>query len=443
MISNQSLLFLTANLYSALENLPDSSKASAEKNQTVQNLSAEIILRQNLILPENIHELAQTHQNIAMIIDRFKTIDNKGGFIAGRWFRHKSLTRKLAFRAIKKTIYIQKNLFYKCYLGNQYQILSNHHFTSENISNFIQHHQQLPKVKTPIKWNKTDLSLPRSMILTPNGKIYLLLTTKNDPTIGEGAYKVVKHCIEVNTGKKKIVAIIKKSKVLSILKCTITNLRELYWSNIIQLARREASSMGFWEGDHHIVQLDLYYEYRNKCYFIMENCGLGDLNTFLCKNISFSKNLLLCDLALGLHKIHQKGYLHRDIKPENIFLSQSQNQIIAKYGDLGLMCKELEVKKDKCGTLMFMAPELLNSSTEIIPYSKKADIWSLGCVFYEIFLRNKIPCLNKYTADVLYSIIESAPLKNNEKILLHGMLHQDPKKRWDSERVCFFVYNVL
>jgi len=84
--------------------------------------------------------------------------------------------------------------------------------------------------------------------------------------------------------------------------------------------------------------------------------------------------------ALGLHHIHSLKILHRDIKAENIFLDKDGN---AKIGDLGVakvMTRTVDFAKTLVGTPYYLSPELCENK----PYNHKSDVWSLGCVVYEM-----------------------------------------------------------
>lgn len=69
--------------------------------------------------------------------------------------------------------------------------------------------------------------------------------------------------------------------------------------------------------------------------------------------------------------------MHRDLKHMNIFLSKD---LSVKIGDLGIakIIYEKETSSENVGTPLFMAPELVRSE----PYSKKIDVWALGCCLY-------------------------------------------------------------
>ena len=72
--------------------------------------------------------------------------------------------------------------------------------------------------------------------------------------------------------------------------------------------------------------------------------------------------------------------MHRDLKPANIFVSHDNS---LKVGDLGLgraFTSETLEAHSKVGTPLYMAPELLNGDG----YEFNADVWSLGCIVYEL-----------------------------------------------------------
>ena len=85
---------------------------------------------------------------------------------------------------------------------------------------------------------------------------------------------------------------------------------------------------------------------------------------------------------MGLMEIHKKGVVHRDIKHKNILLSSQSKTPKVKIADFGLACY---LEDDECfvqdtGTVGYKAPEIIRNE----PSDFKSDVWSLGCILYEL-----------------------------------------------------------
>lgn len=87
-------------------------------------------------------------------------------------------------------------------------------------------------------------------------------------------------------------------------------------------------------------------------------------------------------IACALHECHcrKQKILHRDIKPANVFIDRNNGFKLGDFGLARVLSTETQLAKTNVGTPYYMAPEQVNE----LPYNEKCDIWSLGCLLYEM-----------------------------------------------------------
>jgi serine/threonine-protein kinase len=93
---------------------------------------------------------------------------------------------------------------------------------------------------------------------------------------------------------------------------------------------------------------------------------------------------IACDIAAGLGYAHTRGVLHRDVKPENILLAKG-HALVADFG-LARAIGAADYSKLTetgviVGTVFYMSPEQLRESKDL---DQRSDIYSLGCMLYEM-----------------------------------------------------------
>ena len=128
-----------------------------------------------------------------------------------------------------------------------------------------------------------------------------------------------------------------------------------------------------------------YDEKTSTLNIVMEYADDGDLSSkiknMLKKHLQFEENTIwsiLIQILEGLNYLHKSRVIHRDLKSANIFLTKKGE---VKIGDLNV---SIIAKKDlavtQTGTPYYAAPEVWENES----YNNKCDIWSVGCIAYEM-----------------------------------------------------------
>ncbi|MFE6864692.1 protein kinase [Nocardia sp. NPDC057668] len=116
---------------------------------------------------------------------------------------------------------------------------------------------------------------------------------------------------------------------------------------------------------------------------------------------------LLTDAARALDYAHRHGILHRDVKPANILIDRSDDDadraVLSDFGIARAFDDSLTVTH-LVATLAYTAPERFNGD----PADHRADIYSLGCTFYEILTGRK-PFPHRDPAPVIAAHMHTPP----------------------------------
>eukprot|EP00444_Apocalathium_aciculiferum_P014944 CAMPEP_0183460128 /NCGR_PEP_ID=MMETSP0370-20130417/136937_1 /TAXON_ID=268820 /ORGANISM="Peridinium aciculiferum, Strain PAER-2" /LENGTH=291 /DNA_ID=CAMNT_0025652003 /DNA_START=61 /DNA_END=932 /DNA_ORIENTATION=- len=191
--------------------------------------------------------------------------------------------------------------------------------------------------------------------------------------------------------------------------------------------------------DHpNIVQYQDNFFMVDTLVIIMQYCEGGDLQAFIKEKFKEKKRIqevlvmhYFVQVLQALQYIHNERILHRDLKTSNLFLMKSKQ--VVKLGDFGIsrvLEGSIEAAITVVGTPYYMSPEVCENK----PYTFKSDVWSLGCVLYEL-------CMLKhaFSADnllgLVYKIVsdkyEPIPkmYSSNLNVLIQRMLEKDADKR--------------
>ncbi|XP_014788481.1 serine/threonine-protein kinase Nek1 isoform X3 [Octopus bimaculoides] len=127
------------------------------------------------------------------------------------------------------------------------------------------------------------------------------------------------------------------------------------------------------------------FEESGRLYIVMTYCEGGDLYSRINdqKGVEFCEEQILdwfVQICLAVKYIHDKNILHRDIKSQNIFLTKDGTVKIGDFGISKVLNSTCDMAKTCIGTPFYLSPEICENR----PYNTKSDIWSLGCVLYEL-----------------------------------------------------------
>ncbi|XP_041348427.1 serine/threonine-protein kinase Nek4-like isoform X2 [Gigantopelta aegis] len=178
--------------------------------------------------------------------------------------------------------------------------------------------------------------------------------------------------------------------------------------------------------DHnHVVQYIASYKKGTNIFLFTEYCDGGDLSQFLRESKEqLPEELVVCwtwQMSSALSYMHSMDIIHRDLKPENIYLTKEAN---LKLGDLGI-ARELDADSRMAftvaGTPCYMSPEVFYQQG----YDHKADIWSLGCIVYELATGNRA---RDGLELLVFQLIGDANVLGGKKLVLPDNYSSELKK---------------
>ena len=125
---------------------------------------------------------------------------------------------------------------------------------------------------------------------------------------------------------------------------------------------------------------------------LMEYAGEKNLKQFIQeyrnKNELIDEKIIIyiiLQICEGLKIIHDNKIIHRDLTPDNIFIDDNNKIKIGDFGISKTITTYNKYAKTQIGKSHYLAPEIEKG----IEYNNKVDIYSLGCIIYELFTLNE------------------------------------------------------
>jgi NIMA (never in mitosis gene a)-related kinase len=194
------------------------------------------------------------------------------------------------------------------------------------------------------------------------------------------------------------------------------------------------------------VRLKDSFQEKGVLHILMEYVDGGDLSQAIKQRGTkpFTEEEIMSifiQLVLGLQYIHDRKIVHRDIKPQNIFLTRVG---VAKIGDFGV-ARALDGTHDLCqtviGTPYYLSPEVWSNE----PYNSQTDIWSLGCILYELCALKR-PFTGRDAGQLFAQVIrgsfEPIPTRygRNTRLLVEAMLTPTASQRPAASEIIQFPF---
>ena len=241
--------------------------------------------------------------------------------------------------------------------------------------------------------------------------------------IGKGRFSHVLNCSNRHTGEQFAVKVIDKQSMEP---------------EERELLRTEIAIMKLLHHPH-IIRMEAVYEDRDRIYIVMEKLSGGELFERIVGRPRFSEAeafRVIKPLVESVAYLHDMGIVHRDLKPENILCGEDLEDL--KIADFGLskLVLPTDVMKMPCGTLSYVAPEVLIMEG----YGRETDVWSTGVIMF-LLLRGKLPFDGNDREEIIDRTVSVdlertmrddavwQALSHDARDLILKMLERDPSQR--------------
>ncbi|ORZ40884.1 kinase-like domain-containing protein [Catenaria anguillulae PL171] len=199
-----------------------------------------------------------------------------------------------------------------------------------------------------------------------------LLTRK----LGSGTYASVYLTQELTTGRRYACKVVNKRKA---------GLSERQTSN--KLVQEIEVIRHF--NHPNIIRVHNCIETRLYLYVVMDLAQSGELFDYLAAQYGIEETkckLIMYQIFKGLKYLHENKVVHRDIKPENILLDFSGEFPRVMLADFGLAKRRNTEGPERmttlCGTLNYLAPEVINPPVRAQGYDDVVDCWAAGIMLF-------------------------------------------------------------
>ncbi|KAL6310140.1 kinase-like domain-containing protein [Sparassis latifolia] len=215
---------------------------------------------------------------------------------------------------------------------------------------------------------------------SPGGVLKPIFRWVRGELIGKGTYGKVYLALNATTGDMIAVKQVEIPR-------TASDKDDSRQVSVVEALKLESETLK--DLDHpHIVQYLGFEETPTFLSIFLEYVPGGSIASCLRKYGKFDEEVtksFIWQILSGLEYLHSKGILHRDLKADNILVETSG---ICKISDFGISKRTDDINAAGAytsmqGTVFWMAPEVIDPQKK--GYNSKIDIWSVGCVVFEMW----------------------------------------------------------
>jgi hypothetical protein len=260
-----------------------------------------------------------------------------------------------------------------------------------------------------------DAFLPKSQGSTPRpsepNAMHAVQSTMAAPAVQPQSFASGRYVVSklLGEGGQKIVFLARDTQLDRDVAVALLKVEGLKKAGLARL-RREAKAMAQLEAQPNIVAIYDIGEHEGRPFTVCEYLAGGTLEQELARTggpLPVDRAVAISrDVCRALVVAHSGHIIHRDIKPSNIWLTGAGS---AKLGDFGLATALDRTRVTQAGTIMgtavYMAPEQALGG-EI---DQRSDVYSLGCVLYEM-LTGRPPFVADTAVAVVSQHINAAPV---------------------------------
>jgi serine/threonine-protein kinase len=229
--------------------------------------------------------------------------------------------------------------------------------------------------------------------------------------IGVGGFGAVYEGVHTEIGKRVAIKVIAGALAQS--------------TEVAARFRREARAASAVESEHIVQVFDVGQDPVAGLFMVMEYLQGEDLAQRLERERRIpvdQATVIASQIARALIRAHDAGVIHRDLKPGNIFLGErADGSLLVKVLDFGIskmLDEEQEAKHDPhagkltrvgsvVGTPQYMSPEQAQGLSTV---DHRADIWSLGAIFYEMLAgQPAYDLLSTYEQTIVHIVVNPPP----------------------------------